>query len=271
MTILANAVVAITGAGGGIGRGLAIAMARRGARLALCDLNPESLGETQRAVGAACVVQRAFSLDDSEALTSFVARIERECGAIDVFVNNAGVGYNGVNVWDAPIADWAWVFEVNVFGALGAIRLVAPLMVARAQGHIVNVASISGLVIPDGIKHGVYGAAKHALVGLTEALRQDLAPHGVRVTLVCPSGVKSGLPQSGRNRPQKYGGAFERAPSPALAAMLERAMSGEEFGDLLCDAIERDDDIVVTGTEERTEVEGWHRRIMRAFDRLEPN
>lgn len=267
MTVLANAVVAITGAGGGIGRGLAIAMARRGARLALCDLNGESLGETLRAVGSACVVQQTFSLDDGDALASFLSDAER-VGPIDVFVNNAGVGYNGVNVWDAPIEDWAWVFDVNVFGALGAIRLVAPRMVARGAGHVVNVASISGLVIPDGVKHGVYGASKHALVGLTEALRQDLAPHGVRVTLVCPSGVKSSLPQSGRNRPQKYGGAFERAPSAALAAMLERAMSAEEFGELLCDAIERDDDIVVTGAEEWADVEAWHLRIKLAFERL---
>ena len=267
MTVLADAVIVITGAGGGIGRGLAVAMAKRGARLALCDLNPETLRETQHAVGAACVAQRAFNLDDHEALASFLSDAER-AGPIDVFVNNAGVGYNGVNVWDAPNADWAWVFEVNVFGAMSAIRLVAPRMAARGAGHIVNVASISGLVIPQGVKHGVYGASKHALVGLTEALRQDLAPHGVRVTLVCPSGVRSGLPQSGRNRPMKYGGAFERAPSPALAAMLERAMSGEEFGELLCDAIERNDDVVVTGAEERAEVEAWHKRIMHAFDRL---
>lgn len=269
MTKLSGAVVAITGAGGGIGRGLARAMARRGANLALCDLNEGALVETISLIPTSAVVGRAFALSDADAMASFFDAAERELGAIEVLVNNAGVGYNGVAAWEAPLNDWMWVFEVNVLGAVQTCRIMAPKMAARGAGHIVNVASISGLVIPDGVKHGIYGASKHALVGFTEALRQDLAGAGVRVTLVCPSGVRSELPRSGRNRPEKYGGPFERAPSPALAAMLDRAMPGDEFGELLASAIEGDEQIVVTGIEERAEVEAWHERIMRAFDRLE--
>lgn len=268
MTNLSGAVVAITGAGGGIGRGLACAMARRGARLALCDLNEGALAETIRSITTSTIVGRAFSLSDADAMVSFFDAAEQELGAIEVLVNNAGVGYNGVAAWEAPLNDWIWVFEVNVLGAVQTCRIVVPKMAARGAGHIVNVASISGLVIPEGVKHGIYGASKHALVGFTEALRQDLAGAGVRVTLVCPSGVKSELPRSGRNRPEKYGGPFERPPSPALAAMLERAMSGDDFGELLVSAIERDEEIVVTGIEDRAELEAWHKRIMQAFDNL---
>jgi len=269
MTELFGAVVAITGAGGGIGRGLACAMARRGAKLALCDLNEHALVETMSLMPTSAVVGRAFNLSDSDALASFFHAIDRELGPLDVLVNNAGVGYNGVPVWEAPLDDWMWVFEVNLLAAVQTCRMIAPKMAERGSGHIVNVASISGLVIPEGVKHGIYGASKHAQVGFTEALRQDLAGAGVRVTLVCPSGVKSELPRSGRNRPEKYGGPFERAPSPALAAMLERAMDSDEFGEFLASAIERNEDIVVTGIEERIEVESWHIRIMEAFGRLE--
>jgi len=267
MTALAGARVLLTGAGGGIGRALAGALAAKGARMALSDLDAGRLAETARSLPGAHFSREA-DLSDKAALAALAQDAVKSLGGIDILINNAGVGYNGIPVWEIAAPDWDWVFSINFFAAASLIRATLPGMLSRGRGHIVNMSSISGLMIPPKVRHGLYGASKHALTGLTEGLRDDLEGTGIHVTLVCPSGVRSGLARSGLNRPAAYGGPFERAPSEALAAMLERAMPAEEFARQVTDAIERDIDVLVTGPEEWPDLARWHGRIKGAFDRI---
>jgi NADP-dependent 3-hydroxy acid dehydrogenase YdfG len=186
---LDGAVVAITGAGRGIGRATGEAFAARGATVCLGDLDRSS-GEAAalQIGGRAC----AFALDvRSEAsFRRFVRAVERAAGPIDVLVNNAGVMPTG-RFLEESAATTATVMGVNVVGPVHGMRLVLPGMIERGRGHIVNVASMLGKTELPGV--ATYTASKHALVGLTAAVRSELAGTGVTLTVVLPGVVNTDL------------------------------------------------------------------------------
>lgn len=181
-------VVIVTGASSGIGRATALAFARAGARVAMGARREERLrevaGEIERIGGEALwlrtdVVRR----EDVERLVQ--ATLER-WGQVDVLVNNAGFGHYA-RVEDIDEADMRALLDVNFFGTLYGIQAVLPHMRARRTGHIVNVSSVAGR---QGFPfHGGYAAAKHAVIGLTAALRGELAGSGVRASVVLPVGT----------------------------------------------------------------------------------
>ena len=186
---LNGAVVAITGAGRGIGRATAQLFAARGANVCLGDLDRRSAAAAAREIGADA---RAFALDvRSEAsFKRFVNSVQRAAGPIDVLVNNAGVMPTGRFI-DESEATTATVLAVNVAGPAYGMRLVLPGMIGRGRGHIVNVASMLGKTELPGV--ATYTASKHALVGLTAAVRTELNGTGVTLTLVLPSVVNTEL------------------------------------------------------------------------------
>lgn len=167
--------IAITGAASGLGRELALRWARAGARVALGDINGERLAAVAREVSAAggtalmqkCDVRLA---DDMNALVDTCAQ---SWGGLDIFVNNAGVAGGG-SFEKLTDEDWQWLLDINLMGVVRGARAVAPLFRSQGSGHIVNIASMAGLLAPPGMSS--YNVAKTGVVSLSETLHGELAP-----------------------------------------------------------------------------------------------
>ena len=175
-------VVVITGASRGIGEHLARGLAARGARVVLAARSAEALQALVRRIGEPAMAVPTDVTRDEDVRRLAEAALER-FGRIDVLVNNAGVGLTGT-VGTLDLDALRRCFEVNVYGALRCIQAVLPAMRRQRSGHIVNVSSILGkLAVP---QTAGYAATKHALEALSEGLRVEEAPWGIRVTVVCP-------------------------------------------------------------------------------------
>ncbi len=126
---------------------------------------------------------------------AFSEQAMKELGAVHVVCNNAGVALSGA-VWETSEAEWQWLLGVNLWGVIHGVRAFAPRLIAQDEGHIVNTASVAGLVSPPGM--GAYAASKHAVVALSEALRHDLRERGSRVgvSVLCPAYVPTGIADS---------------------------------------------------------------------------
>jgi NADP-dependent 3-hydroxy acid dehydrogenase YdfG len=186
---LPRAVVAITGAGRGIGRATAELFAARGATVCVADLDGDSAATAASELGARA---EPFQVDvrSLESFTEFVTTIERTVGAIDVLVNNAGVMPAGPFLQETE-ATTDLILSVNVTGVIHGMRLVLPGMIERRRGHVVNVASMLGRSELPGL--ATYVASKHAVVGLTNAVRTELTGTEVTLTTVLPGVVNTQL------------------------------------------------------------------------------
>lgn len=186
----------ITGAASGIGAALAEALAAHGARVWLTDVQP--LAPVVEAISArhpeARVEHAPLDVTDADAFAALAARIEA-VQPIDLLFNNAGVGLAG-ELRDLTPADWRRVLAVNLEGTINGIHAVYPAMVARGDGHVVNIASGAALAPRPGMVP--YAAAKAAVVGLSRSLRAEAAGLGVRVSAVCPGYIDTGI--MGRTR-----------------------------------------------------------------------
>lgn len=188
-------VVLVTGAGRGLGRALAVSLGAAGAAVVGLGRNVDGLEAEVRAAGGRAL---ACSVDvrDDAAVRSAVERAQREFGRIDALVNNAGVMYLAPMA-DVEVADWHEMVEVNLKAPLTLIGAVLPGMIERGRGHVVNVSSISARKVGPGVT--VYSATKGALDTVSEGLRQELAPRGVRVTTVQLGAVDTELNDKIRN------------------------------------------------------------------------
>ena len=202
MRLEAGQVAVVTGAASGLGRGFAEAFAQRGLDVVLADVEAGPLGdavEGLRGPGSAFgVTTDVSSWEQVEALAA--ATLDR-FGRVDLICNNAGVTTLGPRIWEVEPRDWEWVLSVNLGGVINGIRAFVPHLVAQGSGHVVNTASMAGITVPP--RHGPYLAAKHAVVGLSEALSLELdnAEAGVGVTVVCPGVVQTNIQHAERNRP----------------------------------------------------------------------
>lgn len=228
----------VTGAAKGIGRATALELALSGARLALCDKDAGGLaaleGECLARGAPACLSARVDVSVGSE-LLAFADLVERELGPCFCLVNNAGVGVAG-GFFDTEPEDWEWLLRVNLWGAIHGVRAFGPAMRARGEGRIVNVASASGFCNIPSLT--AYGTTKYALVGLSEALRAELLPSGVIVSVVCPGFVRSSILQGARIRGvadaererERLQGIYGRrghAPEIVAQAIVAAAKSGK--------------------------------------------
>ncbi|HEU5038960.1 MAG TPA: SDR family NAD(P)-dependent oxidoreductase [Nocardioides sp.] len=193
-------VVAITGAGSGIGRALALNLARQGALLAISDVDDDGLAETVDLVKGAGVREvRSDHLDVAErdAFAAYAASVADQFGRVNVVVNNAGVALAG-NFEDLEYADMDWIMGINYWGVVHGTREFLPHLIASGDGHVVNISSLFGLVSMPG--QSMYNAAKYAVRGMSEALREEMlvARHPVGVTVVHPGGIKTAIARNAR-------------------------------------------------------------------------
>lgn len=189
--------VLVTGAASGIGRAVALGLAREGAVLFLTDVNADGLGETVAAAcaaGAEVAEHRALDVTDFDAVAAFAADVHSRHPAMDVVMNIAGVSAWGT-VGTLSHQHWRSMVEVNLMGPIHVIEnFVPPMVSARRGGRLVNVSSAAGLVpLP---WHAAYSASKYGLRGVSEVLRFDLARHRIGVSLVVPGAVNTPLVQS---------------------------------------------------------------------------
>lgn len=189
--------ILITGAGSGIGRATALELATAQAHLILCDLNATAAAATAaqcRELGAS-TESHTVDVADWDDMQALAARVEKQHGALDILINNAGVGLGG-DFLSTPISDWQWVLGINLMGVVHGCKLFAPAMVAAGRGHIVNLASAAGYyAAPD---MTAYAASKHAVMGLSEALRAEMAEFGVGVSAICPGVINTNIVAAGR-------------------------------------------------------------------------
>ncbi len=233
-----NRVVLITGCSSGIGRALAEVLIRRGARVWVSARRVETIRDFEgRAVGVL-----HLDVNDEESLADAVTRIERESGRLDVLVNNAGFGLMGPMLDLAP-GDLRVQWETNITGPVRLAQLAARGMIARRSGLIVNIGSVSGILVSP--FSGAYCASKAAMHAVTDALRMELAPFGVRVVCVQPGGVESDF---GRHARARVAGVVSEASAYApirafidarANASQDRAMPAAEFAARLCDRLTR--------------------------------
>lgn len=193
-------VAVITGAASGIGRALAIDLARRGARLALCDVDDAGLAQTvahARDTGAPEVRSDHLDVADRPAFAAYAATIADHFGRVNLVVNNAGVALAG-DLMDLEYEDMDWIMSINFWGVLHGTKEFLPHLIASGNGHLVNISSVFGLVSMPG--QSMYNAAKYAVRGLSEAVREEMlvAGHPVGVTVVHPGGIKTAIARNAR-------------------------------------------------------------------------
>jgi len=186
-------VALVTGAAQGIGRAIAEALAGRGARVAVLDLRPADAEAAARAIGRGAVAVAA-DVADFESFRAAHGAVVARLGPVEILVSNAGISPKRdgrrVPVAEMDPAEWRRVVEVNLNGVFHGARLVAPAMIARKAGWIVNTSSVAGKVYSS-IVGAHYAATKAAIIGLTRHLAGELGPHGIRVNAIAPGRIES--------------------------------------------------------------------------------
>lgn len=223
----------ITGAGSGFGREFALLGAESGMSLVLADVQAEALQAVADELEArgTRVLARVLDVSDARAVDALADDAEAAFGAVHLVFNNAGVGTAGL-IWENSLADWQWTLGVNLWGVIHGVRAFVPRMLAAARassdyrGHIVNTASMAGLLNPPA--SGVYNVSKSAVVSLSESLHHDLGlvTDQVRCSVLCPFYVPTGINASQRNRPADLANSTPPTRSQQMAqAAIDKAVS----------------------------------------------
>ena len=194
MTDISGKVAVVTGAGSGIGRALAYELARRGAKLAISDVDTAGLAETAQhaQVIGAPVHQQFLDVTDREAVLAYAGTVAEHYGVVNIVINNAGIAFSG-DIEEMSFEQIERVMDVDFWGVVNGTKAFLPHLIASGEGHVVNISSLFGLLsMPS---QSAYNAAKFAVRGFTEALREEMlvAGHPVEVTCVHPGGIKTAI------------------------------------------------------------------------------
>ena len=222
----------LTGAGSGFGLECARIAAGLGMQVVMADVQQDALGKAAAEIAGMGVQVLARRVDVAKAdeMQGLANAVKAQFGAPHFVFNNAGVGSGGL-VWENTLADWEWVLGVNVWGVVHGVRLFTPMMLEAAkadpafQGHIVNTASMAGLLTAPNM--GIYNVSKHAVVALTETLYQDLklVSDQISASVLCPYFVPTGITQSQRNRPSSLPEEKQTQSQLIGQAMSDKAVS----------------------------------------------
>ena len=279
MKELAGKTAFITGAASGIGLGVATALAQAGVKVMLCDIEKDALDKAvaglKRTNADVAGVTADVSLK-SELQAAAEATLERY-GEVHILHNNAGVAGGGAyGAWTD--AGWNWTIGVNLMAVVWGCEIFGPLIERHGQGgHIVNTASIAGLVSGSG---NAYNVTKYGVVALSEGLRVELAPRGIGVSVLCPGFIRTQIIDSVRNLPKRFADAVPArpAPGPAQAAIetwlgnvRDRVAGGIDplyVGELVREGIENDWPYIFTDNEFEPVIEARFAGIKAGFDRI---
>jgi len=215
-----NQIIAITGASGGIGRGLAEMLIAEGAHVAISDLTLPS--QTANEIGAKAYI---CDVSEEESVQSFIDAVEADLGQIDVYISNAGIGAgNGRHVADASNQGWQKAWEVNVMGSVYAARALMPAWIERGSGRFVITASAAGLL--NQIGSASYSCTKHAAVSLAESILIEHGDQGIKSNCICPQYVKSNMTKGMPMAENSQDGLLEPKD---VAAAFKAAVESDEF------------------------------------------
>jgi len=226
MEFFADKIVIITGGASGIGRALSEELARRKANVILADVNTELLEETTKSITEAGGKAKAATLDvtDHEAVKKLVDDTVSKHGRLDYIFNNAGIVVLG-ETRDNSYDDFKRVLDVNIYGVANGVMAAYPVMVKQGFGHIVNTASLAGLVpVPESVS---YTTTKFAVVGLSNSLRTEGADLGVKVSVVCPGLIKTPIYYSKTvklDQDKMLEDVFEAMPPEKCASVILRGV-----------------------------------------------
>jgi len=267
-------VAVVTGGASGIGNALARRFASEGARVVIGDVEAAAL---ERAVSEL----RASGADVEGVVTDVTDPAQMQAlgdaavaafGGVHVFCNNAGVGGGGLS-WEMPLSTWEWVIGVNLWGVIHGVRTFVPLLMQQTEAHIVNTASVAGLVAAPFM--GPYNASKHAVVAISETLHHELAMSApqVKVSVLCPGWVNTKIAESARNRPEhlKDGAAPDADAAALLRGFLEQGMPPDKVAAKVLDAMREERFWILTHDEEGDFwVDGVNRRLRSLETRTNP-
>jgi NAD(P)-dependent dehydrogenase (short-subunit alcohol dehydrogenase family) len=242
---LKDRVAVITGAGGGIGRAMAMSLARRGCHLALADIDAAGLAKTADDALALGVRATRHTLDvtNREAVAALPALVIAEHGRVDVLINNAGVALGG-SFEQISEVDFDWLMEINFHAVVRMTRAFMPALRASDEARIVNVSSIYGVISPPG--QCAYSASKFAVRGFSNALRHELVGSNIGVTVAHPGGVATSIARSAR--------VSAAIPAELVRERVARAdkmlrMPPAEAGEIIVRAVEQGRERVLVGND----------------------
>lgn len=244
---LAGKTAIVTGAGSGIGRAVAMRLARSGCHLVLADVNEAGMAETASLAGGSGVRISQYRLDvsDAQEVAGFPKTIAAAHPNIDILVNNAGVALGG-SFEQVSAADFEWLFGVNFWGVVRMTRVFLPLLKASREARLVNISSLFGLIAPPG--QTAYCASKFAVRGFSELLRNELAGSRVGVTTVHPGGVATSIARNARI--SSVLSEAEQARSQERFKRLLK-MPPEQAGETIVKAVERERPRIIIGSDAR--------------------
>jgi NAD(P)-dependent dehydrogenase (short-subunit alcohol dehydrogenase family) len=270
MKIFKDRVAVVTGAASGIGRGMVEIFVEAGMKVVLADVDDAKLqntAKTFRDSGAeVLIIHTDVSKPDQ------VERLANETmdafGAVHILCNNAGVGVGGRHSWEIPFESWSWVLGVNLMGVIHGVHYFMPIMLKQEEAHIVNTASIAGL-LPNAFNIP-YGVSKHGIVALTESLYYELQIIGanVKVSVLCPGPVNTDIMDSSeRNRPADIPAPPELTEEEAVfreayKTWVKRGLDPKEVGRQVIEAIKEERLYVITTNDFDSNIEQRMKNIL---------
>ncbi|MGX1099080.1 SDR family NAD(P)-dependent oxidoreductase [Amorphus sp. MBR-141] len=271
MKITPGQVAYVSGSGSGIGRGIALTLARRGVKVGVADIREEDAAATVRLIEAAGGKALALPTDVSDlaSVEAAAVALEEAFGPVSIVCNNAGVAMHGVPLHEIAPAEWEWVIGVNVYGVIHGIRTFVPrLLAAGKPAHVVNTASIGGFQVNADFLTGAYSMTKYAVVALSEGLRNELAETAVGVSVLAPAAVDTAIHLSERSRPERLGGAYVRPENHFMGELIKDGARPEEIGARVVGAIEDGGFYIFTHPETEAWIDARHADIKSGFDRM---
>jgi len=237
MTYYSNKVAFVTGAASGIGYALCEALLSNGAKVMMADIDAEGLAEALKKLGGASKKLSSVFCDvrDSNSVKTAANKTVEVFGKVHVVMNNAGVALAGQS-GRIDLNDWQWIVDINLMGVVYGVEVFTPLIKSHCEGgHILNTASMAGHMTTEYMPP--YHATKYAVVGYSESIAQDLKKHGIQVTCLCPTWVKSNIANSGQSRPSANRNSANASPMVKAAhdnvsALVANGMEADRMAEL---------------------------------------